>query len=223
MAVEVAATFTGSSSASPTAAVAVSGFKAGDLCVVVVYYYDDFNAKQILAPTDGSNTYTVRGQTPWVNPSYFMNVGIADTVVVTPPSTVTANLDFATADTALRVVVLRVTGGTTVYYSSIFQQQTVTSPVVGPILTQAPALVVTGLCHVAAVVALTPEATWTAGPEDEAFSYSSAYRVFTSPQAALSHTWTTGGVVNASTVLASYHVPELVGQTPSLMFGRGAA
>lgn len=94
----------------PTQAVSVSGFQAGDLAVVLTYVINTSSVNPLITtPTDDqSNTWTERTKSTWNNSIDMSQVSICDAKIAgTGPTTITAR---STNSEHTVGVVLRVTG-----------------------------------------------------------------------------------------------------------------
>ena len=186
--------------------VAVSGFQAGDVAVVICFSFNNVTGANHATPTDnGSNTYTDRTEN--TRTSTFRTIcSISDAVIVTPPTSIQFIMNLATG-VGQSVVVLRLTGVDTSSMLDDVDENQVTGddPSSDAVTATTDGIVISGISYDGDAIALTAPSGWTTAEEVEssaAVAFSVAYKLTT----AGSHTaaWVTGSSADYSMVIAAY-------------------
>lgn len=207
MAIAVADSWGGTSGTRSTV-VNVSGINAGDLLVVCTFAFSTTVGIGINVPLDNAgNTYTERVEAgPGSSATFRSWLAIADTIVTSPPTTVTAAA--AEGASTSGAVVLRVTGHDASPFDIADSVQVTTDDPSAPSLTPsvADALIVTCLDQDGADVTFDAPSNYTMQQELES-NANQAYAVATrvvSAIAANAPQWITGGSRDYSVGIAAY-------------------
>lgn len=208
MAIAHAQSWSGAAAGVSSLGVAVTGFGATDVCVVSTVLFNNVSTA-IGTPTDDvGNTYTPRTAVVW-DATFRQIAGAATTVTATGPATVTGRTSAGSAD--MRIAVSRITGAntTTPYDTGNTNKQTTTTPVSGAITTgQANTLVIAAGSHDGADTTLSEDSGggWSLAIEVESNAIACInvpYKVFSSIQTGLTHTWTLGASRDWSSTIIS--------------------
>lgn len=189
-----------------TKAVTVSGFVAGDLCVVGGFAFNNSPGDTLAAVTDdGGNSYTERSQTTH-DATFRSWAQISETVVVTPPTSVSINMTSGNAE--LTICVLRITGASASPFDVAATPRTLTAddPSSNSLTTaQADEILVAGITQDSAGSYSNP-ASFTIQQKAESSGFTDfavATRIVSST-GSYAAAWVTGGSADYGLVLAAY-------------------